>query len=218
MASLLGLLVQLMRQSTSINIKVDTNMADVKLPLQIGIVDEQKVFTDRLFTREWIEKNTTAEQLGEMFWICCEFFVEEFISKAKRIYGEHVQFWIEGKQGGWLASSFTKEEVLESWAVQEMNKWRELEAYCHHAKEKFWERFITELYKNCFNLRVERQKEDNKRFPEWFEVVDSNGNEGWALGPFDEQIEVDAPEAIIKEVRDLFIYQPNKEETNEKPA
>ena len=190
----------------AINIKVYANANDVTFPLSLGMVNDEEVFTDKLFNHDWVEKNVSGEQNEAFFWQCCEDFVEDFMDKASKIFPSHIQFWIEGRQGGWLVSSFTKEEVLESWAVQELNKWRKLEAYCHHAKAKFWERFMVDLYVNMFDVRKERAKEENKRCPEMFQVIDSDGNSGWAIGPFDEEIELDAPEVIIQLVRDLFIW------------
>ena len=166
--------------------------------------------TDSEFTHDWVDEHLSDEVKDSLFWDICNWLVGELIDDANaRYFGDKTTNWFtEGRMGGWLVChSFTKDEVLETWTVPELNAWRSFETHVHQVRDDFWHEWLQIVYLNFFTPWKEAQIAGGPK-PRFIPHDDMFGKKKFWLGPFDEEVDLNNLEEFTNMIRRHFDW-PN---------
>jgi hypothetical protein len=139
----------------AVNVKVDTYLRNVKLPIGLGgVVKDGRTtwtYTDPEFTAEWVGENLDEEAIDFYFWEACREGFEQLQEVAEDIWYEDrgwysPKVWSEGRSGGWAVVDGLPD--VENWDAVMLGKWRRFTKYARAVADGVPEQMMTTIYIN----------------------------------------------------------------------
>lgn len=139
----------------AVNVKVDTYLRHVKLPICLGGVSTRIgsqitwQYTEPEFTAEWVEENLDYEAIQFYFDNACEEGWQQLQDLADAIWLETwyaPKVWSEGRSGGWAVVDGLPD--VEDWNAVMLSKWRRFAKYAREVADDVPTQVMTTIYLN----------------------------------------------------------------------
>jgi hypothetical protein len=146
------------RGRPAVNVKVDSDINRVALPLELGQVREQgesefkTILTEPEFTHDWIRANVDEETLYAIDEDVRRQGWEQAQQVAEEVFGSDVKVYSQGRSGGWAVVDGIDDDV-EGWDAIQLAKWRTFSHRLGEIADDIPRMLVESIYSNEFQLR-----------------------------------------------------------------